>query len=447
MSSENIFYKIICISLILIFLILTPIIEFSISNANWRIFFSISSILFILFSYLYYRRNSESAMHFVFISSFSIFHFGLLYIWAFNEATLDTVGMNIQYWFFDTTLANRAYLAATLFVVGCVSALGLPLSRISTTYTRDRDNLIRYQISLFLLILFVGIWFFIVLNSGFSAYDVLLAGLSRGGLTAYIGFVHAALGVSFLITVILSSGSRLPIYIFSGWVIVAFPLGLRGEVAFPALISLGILACRGLITIRLWMVMVASLGFLLLSSAIFVIRISTNDASFVEAASAIRGLAELGGSIRPSFEVMRWLETGDTFRYGATYWAPFDRTLLRIFPYGERLPGLEDERLMNVLIAKRAGPYGFSISAEAFINFGYVGCALVGLGVGYVLRILGRSFAQGGYRPLAVVICFALFVHIRQAFITTYGGFISGVTIVLLIWWGVIVLRQWRQGG
>jgi hypothetical protein len=72
--------------------------------------------------------------------------------------------------------------------------------------------------------------------------------------------------------------------------------------------------------------------------------------------------------------VYKWLDTGvEHLRWGETYWAPFERTLAIVLPL-PRSPALEDFRLMNVAIAAREGHYGFSISAEAMINFGLLGC-------------------------------------------------------------------------
>ena len=109
------------------------------------------------------------------------------------------------------------------------------------------------------------------------------------------------------------------------------------------------------------------------------------------------------------------------------------RRLLRIFPLQPRTSGGDDERLMNALIAHRLGPYGFSIAAEAYYNFGLVGAVSIGALSGWILVLCGDVIAAGRIHPAAIGLATGLFDHIRQSFVTGYGRALSTILVALVI--------------
>jgi hypothetical protein len=221
--------------------------------------------------------------------------------------------------------------------------------------------------------------------------------------------------------------------VFAAWAAVAFPLGLRGGVAFPALFAIGLLASQGVIRLSVSKTIVVMTLFFLISAAVAATRVSTSTASFLESLSFVRGIAEVGGSQRPSYEVMKWLATGDAFRLGETYFAPLERLFLRIFPLWDRPPDEFDLRLMNVLVLDRVGPIGFSISAEAYYNFGAFGSAIIGFIAGTITQNMGKSAAAGHSKLIMIGLCFPIFIHIRQDFVTTWASFLHCSFVILFI--------------
>lgn len=361
---------------------------------------------------------------------YSVFHFGIVPIYAIAPQELEHLGFNLTLWYTDLKPLMAAYYAAAVFLAGFCTALLFPIKasrnhafEVSVPIGLSKLALLGFGLS-------VLAWITIVFSAGFGGYDLLLEGLASSGRGGIIGVIHTAIGLYFVFSVVDPRTRRQALLFYSIWALLAFPIGLRGEVAFPGLVAFGILASQGGVRVSIARIIAIAVLFFALSSAIAVTRVSTSNASFLGSVSVANGLAELGGSIRPSYEVVRWLDGGDLLRMGETYYAPFERFFLGIFPLWDRLPAYEDFRLMNVLIAERAGPYGFSISAEAFYNFGHVGAVVVGILTGLVMRRFGRVAMDRRLPILMTVIGFALFFHIRQSFMSTWSVAFFGFFLV-----------------
>ncbi|WP_265562407.1 O-antigen polymerase [Sphingomicrobium arenosum] len=220
------------------------------------------------------------------------------------------------------------------------------------------------------------------------------------------------------------------------WCVPAFFLGLRGEVLFPLAMTMPVLLWRFGWKVRIIPSIVGAVVLLWMINLAMMVRGTGDLSSADESASALEAVAEMAGSLRPVYETLRWVEYGIMEpQGGATYWAPLERTLALVLPFIDRLPGHLDMRLMNVAIQEYAGNYGFSIAAEAFINFGHVGVVAMALVFGVVLIFAARHLGSGFIlsRPLAVILSLAaanaLFYHIRQSFVGAYGTFI--LTLIL----------------
>lgn len=394
-------------------------------------------LIVLLFVYQAQLANKADSILFFFTVGYAVFHFGMVPVYLGVSDSLESVGFNVFAWYENVQLIVAAYSIALTFLIGLVSSVILPVNRgeSASEYVAADGRRVSYGVLAQLGLVFsVLAWFLVVLFVGFQPYDLLLQALEQRGLGALIGLIHTAIGICFVLAV--SSAVRLSfgIAVFFLWSAIAFVLGFRGEVAFPVLLAAGVLCVQGRMQLSLWKMVLTALVFLGLSSVVAVFRISTAQDGLLGAMSIARGLAELGGSIRPAYEVAGWIAGGDNFQLGATYFAPFERVFLRFFPIAERVPAELDFRLMNVLIANRAGPYGFSIAAEAYFNYGYFGCVGLGLVVGYFLRALG-SVIEAGKLPLFLLLfVFAFFIHIRQSFVTSFGAFFSGCVVLCVIW-------------
>jgi oligosaccharide repeat unit polymerase len=362
--------------------------------------------------------------------TYIVFHFGIVAVYLAAPENLEDIGFGLISWYKNFELVMAAYLSAVIFLAGLVTSLALPI-RIEARSPSDGNTRLKLgRLALIALLLGIVFWIAIVASTGSSKYDIFLLALADDGLSGIIGVVHTLIGMAFIVAVNEHSTRSKAMLLYGLWSLPAFSIGMRGEVAFPVVMALGLLAGQGVVRVTVMRMLVGSVVFLAMSSAVAQTRISTSEASAIDSISITKGLAELGGSLRPSYEVMLWLEEGDAFRLGDTYYAPFERFFLFIIPLWERLPALEDDRLMNILIGERAGPYGFSISAEAFYNFGYVGVAVAGVLTGFVLRHLGQMSRSRGLPILMSALGFALFIHIRQDFVTAWAGMFFATVVM-----------------
>lgn len=379
---------------------------------------------------------------------FALFHFGILFIFALGIPIPNDFAIVLNRWFY-TFFTERAMQLAFIGLLALITGVSLGLLLFTSSKkdqsTPNSTEKNPYHDSAFTLVgfflTFSGIvsWFGLVISSGgiqllVGSYFDYLELATRSGLTAFIYFA-IGLGLPLLV---MTSPSKLRTFgiILTGiWVFFAFPLGLRGEILFPLSASAIILAKQGQIRSTFKGIIAA---LLLLSVIAFVRELrqyGLAEYSFTRIVfSPAEGLLELGGSLRPVVEVVRWNASGEALIYGASYWAPFERALARVLPVLniERLPAGEDLRLLNVLVQQRVGPIGFSPVAEAFRNFGQWGVMI------YML-LLGMLFSWFDTRPISpkhlaifVAISMPLFVQVRNAFTQVPAQIVFGLVIVLI---------------
>jgi hypothetical protein len=267
-----------------------------------------------------------------------------------------------------------------------------------------------------------------------SSYaDYLDATAEYGGLLA---LVWLAMGCGLVMSVTGARG-RLrtgALAAFAGFAVVALPLGLRGEILFPAVAAVVAATRTG------WTLTPRRAGA-------FVVALLVVIPAMKEVRQAgLRGLpemvvdlrffdafVELGGSLHPVEKVVRWRAEGEALEMGASYWAPIERAAARVLP-GLRSAAAEDDmRIMNVLVMDRIGAIGFSPVAEAYRNFG-------ALGVVCVLGLLGAAMAsldRIADRRLAVLAIATLYVplliNVRNSFVSVPMQCLLGVFFVIAL--------------
>ena len=69
-------------------------------------------------------------------------------------------------------------------------------------------------------------------------------------------------------------------------------------------------------------------------------------------------LVEMGESLRPVEQVVRWHAEGEPYQHGDSYWAPFERAAARVLPGLKPVAADNDLRLMNVLSSIASAPSG-----------------------------------------------------------------------------------------
>jgi hypothetical protein len=218
---------------------------------------------------------------------------------------------------------------------------------------------------------------------------------------------------------------------FAFFALFALPIGLRGEVLFPLVAAIVIRSKRGR-TPSLRATLIAVLIVLLAISVLKELRqVGLSAAPSGEVNGNISdGLSELGGTLRPVTEVIGWRMQGDDYIRGNSYIAPFDRALCRLFPGRDCVSGLDDMRLMNVLVQERVGPIGFSPIAEAFYNFGRTGIIVI-MGVyGLVVGFLNRPGASPLFLAMTAVIFAPMLINVRNSFVPVPANLFEGFLLI-----------------
>lgn len=303
----------------------------------------------------------------------------------------------------------------------------------------DRFDSRMTQVGAAILVVCVLAWLTTVFKAGglavlTGAYtDYLSATEQAAGLITWIW-----LGIGFGCVVVATAGPsrarRIGRAFLAIFAVLALPLGLRGEVLFPAVSAGVVLTWHGRpVSSKLTLAMVA-VGLMAIAAIreIRAVGVGAIDLRSVEV-TPWEALEELGGSLQPVERVVAWRREGDPFALGATYWAPFDRTIRKVVPGLTRPPAENDDRIMNVLIAKRIGPIGFSPVAEAYRNFGQIGVLGVMFAIGLLLGSLDARIRTRFGQLVGAAIYVPMLINVRNSFISVPSQVLIGVTVVLLV--------------
>lgn len=342
------------------------------------------------------RLWSASAVYLIVLT---IFHLGLTAIYGLDLPLGDGAFMDwLQEWFY-TPFTNEAVLLAAIGIVSCAAGVIVALLLGARTTGRvPPDRLSVYApfatAGLALVLVSVSLWLIIAVRAG--GVGILIGGYENflsvvGESTPQtLAFYGINLGTTCLAAARPSRLRRAGFTVFALWALIALPLGFRGFVLFPGLTIFVIIAKRR----RPFSARMALLIGLVALSGIAALRqvrqvgVQNVSAATVTTGSPLAGLTELGSSLRPLSETVYWHETGDPFIMGASYWAPLDRTITRLFPARDwKLPPAEeDPRVLTSLAQMRgAGSIAFSVVAEAYRNFGSPGVCLIMFSIGILL--------------------------------------------------------------
>lgn len=376
------------------------------------------------------------SISFIFFASLGVFHAGLILTSSVGAITDEDILYHIAYWFYrdQTSLAiELVNLAMLSFALGALltSRARLPEYKArggsfnQRVYHFGGMLLIASMLGFFALSVFTG-----VLGS-YGAYLNLLSKVPILGVVYAYLYFFIGLGLVMVSATYRQGFTLIYFTLFGGWALVAFRLGLRGEVMFPLMVSAAMFGRRNL-TLSLPLILLLLLTFLTVTTVVKNARVS-GDYSDIPTFNPLNAVAEMGASLRPVQEVIKWQAEGDPWLYGGSYWAPFERQLALFVPGMNRIPAGSDDRLLNVVVAERAGPIGFSPVAEAYANFGKGGVVFVMLFLG---ALMGKLDNIGPSTRRDIVIGAALlpvFIMIRNSFTHVPVQVILGVVISLIV--------------
>lgn len=246
-----------------------------------------------------------------------------------------------------------------------------------------------------------------------------------------ISTIYWAIGVGLAMLGVINDWKKIRpgILIFVGWSLIAFVMGLRGEVLYPASAFLVTYSRQTRLPQSPWLLVIP---VILLSLISFVRVYRVDEQVNSESFNPIYGLLELGGSLQTVVIAEDWVHNGtDHFHYGETIWAPFDRLLDRVI-LANRADGGKDMRLMNVAMSERNGPYGFSPIAEGYINMGATGVVILMMLLSILLNYFDTRPVGILTDPLTGGITFILFTFVRNSFSHIPGQTLLLATIIML---------------
>lgn len=400
-------------------------------DQSYSLYVSLLSIACMYMNIKFSVRGVWSASS-IFIIIFWCFHFGVILANAIGIDVTNMTGNDLIWRWINSPLYTRAEALAVLGIasfslVTVIKSKDMELEGADDEEEQedeakeDMSDSPYYKslkvLSYILLFGGIGYWVFIMSSLGgitalFAGYGVYLRFVENYPI---ISTIYWAIGIGFTLLGVLGKRKDmlLGIIVFGLWGGIAFVMGLRGEVMYPAAAFLVTIARQ----VKLpWRPRFFIVPIVLLSLISFVreyrIDGSINENSF----NPVFGLMEMGGSLQTVVIAEEWIANGlDKFRYGETIYAPFERIVDRItlVPVDA---SQKDFRLMNVAMTDRNGPYGFSPIAEGFMNMGAAGVAII-----MMLLSLFLNFFDA--RPVSILtdsylggIIFILFTFIRNAF-------------------------------
>jgi hypothetical protein len=378
---------------------------------------------------------------------FWCFHFGLIGVLASGLVAPMELSPWDQLWVLGPYGADAAFLALVglaAFASGASLVSAWRTSRVNAANPRtDQHAAHPYGTAGSVLVLTsIALWCGIVARTTglvgfFGSYgDYLNATAEFGTLLALIWF---ALGGGLVLSVTGARGwlRTSALTAFGALILVALPLGLRGEIMFPTMAALvGAARCGWVMSPGRAAAFVAAL--LLVIPVVREVRHTGLQglSGMVIDLRLFDAFVELGGSLHPVEKVVRWRAEGEALEMGASYWAPIERAAARVLP-GLRSSAAEDDmRIMNVLVMDRIGAIGFSPVAEAYRNFGAFGVvcvlALLGAGLAGMDRIADRRLAVLAIATLYV----PLLINVRNSFVSVPMQCLLGILFVAAL--GVI---------
>jgi len=374
---------------------------------------------------------------------FWCFHFGLVAALATGYASAVDLPPDYEGWVFDPITGDAAIVALCGFLAFASGACLVHWShgrfrRTSPQPTDDERAHPYGSVGSALVLGAIASWCVVVLLAGgvtgfFTSYEDFRQMTADYSVPISIISPVLACGVVMAVTGKTGWQRTAAIAAFAGFALVALPIGLRTDVMFPA-VAVVVASARCGRAFSPVKVAAVGLALVLLIPVVRDLR-TTGITALPEALVAPRldALVEMGGSLRPVEQVVRWHAEGEPFQHGASYWAPFERAASRLLP-GLRAASADDDlRLMNVLVLDRIGAIGFSPVAEAYRNFGPVGVVIV---LGLIGALLGGIDTIENRRTAVLAIATLyppLLINVRNSFVSVPAQCVAGILFLAAV--------------
>lgn len=309
-------------------------------------------------------------------------------------------------------------ICAIAYALGCVLAAGNPSKGIARSESSERIRPRIADIGGVIAGLSALVWLLFAWRSGLglgSTYQDYLQA-ARGN-PLQLTYYALGLGISLAAVDLRRNLARLGAMGFALFVLVAFPLGLRGEVLFPCAVVAAVVATqRSMPRLRV----AIPVALLLLSTIAVVSQTRQGETSGVNV-SPISGLSEMGSSLQVVSGAISWHTSGnEPFAGGKSFIAPISDAFARYVLRQSVIPERQNSDYMSTQVAERIGNVGGSIVGEAYHNFSSLGAVAILFGWGYLLGTLNRLATRHVlWLTAAIVLTFAFQLLVRNSFAST----------------------------
>lgn len=377
----------------------------------------------------------------VYLTLLILFHLGLVWtLGAFGETTVLDVAPFAAQWIrtqYFQPAVELSCLAVIVFSTVCV--VFAPTNAAENTFAQplDLDGDLRsgrvaavgiaVELSGLVVLFFavMGAGGLEVLSGGYLKFleDAQSSGVAYGIWAIGLGACLSQLGPR--------SVRQVGVLVFFAFAAMMFPLGLRGSVLFPAVV---LLTTRAMIGRHMRPVFLAagSVVMLVIAAVVRQTRIGGTVGGGPWYREAISTVTELGFSLRPAVEVLRWEDSGLPYSWFVTFVAVPIRLVERITGWHGGRPAL-DERLFNVKVNTLVGPIGGSPVAEGYDAAGWVGVVVVMVLIALAICWISRSNAERTRRlSMFPVVFLPLVIAVRNSFAPVLAQIIVGSVLVWL---------------
>ncbi len=386
----------------------------------------------------------------VYLITLSVFHFGVAALFA-TDTSFGRIRAQYDFRWLAVFPMSRLFAVATLGVVSATVGVAAmtgwralrpnPVAAVDHPVSDElsqRPDLRAPAGFVLLAVSVVGLVATVLATGGLGLLFGSYADVGQSALRApTVPYVLFGMGLGLVLAVIggPSRWRRAAVVLFAVFAVVALPLGLRGEVMFPA-VSAAAVAARRRVVVRGVVVLVGAVLLLAFIGGLREIRQSGLSGVRLQAItfSPVDGIAELGASIRPIGSVLEWRDgLGERPPPGSTFYGQLDRFVEGRLLGHPQPSQFTDERLFNVLIMNREGPIGGSPIAEAYYNFGGTGVILFLLLTGLAVAWMDHGRSARRTATACLVLLVPLVVEVRNAFAAVPSQVLLGLAVLGLI--------------
>ncbi len=371
-----------------------------------------------------------------------LFHFGDLAILAVGADFAPNDADYVRLWLFGPLVPEAIYMCVVAVASFTLVYIAVPAGcrTVSRSGSNDEVECRRGEtfagLGAMLVISGIAVYFLrayvvapdLLGTANYDLYNQVLGGdriLSLATLAIVVGLVLAAGAPK-------SPARRSALLAFLGFAGVLLPLGVRTAILFPAAAG-AVAMARNHKMPNGWKTLAVIVAGLALVGLVRGLRTDGGAGLTMQNANPVTALAEMGGTLRPVVETVRWREEWGEDEYrGLTYAAPVLRLSERVM--GQPTP-VPDQRLASVLMQQRVagGQFGYSAVAEAFLNFGRWGVAVV-FGLLALAAAWVDRWRRGGMVSAAVagVLMAGVGLTVRNTFISLPSTILAGLLAIAI---------------